>query len=46
MDIQIKRCADIGMAHEHSDSLIVAFTLDTSCGESVTEAMKLEFRQI
>ena len=34
------------MAHEHTDSLIVAFTLDIPCGESVAQAMKLEFRQI
>ena len=34
------------MAHEHTDSLIVAFTLDIPCGESVAQAMKLEFGKV
>ena len=45
MDIEVESCADIGMAEEYADGFIVAFTLDTSGGETVAETVEAHFRK-
>lgn len=45
MDIEVESCADVGMAEEDADGLIVAFTLDAAGGEAVAETVEAHFRK-
>ena len=45
MDIEVERCADVGMAKEHTDGLVVAFAFDAARGEAVAETMEAHFGQ-
>ena len=42
MNIQIQGCADIRVPQQDTDSLVVAFAFDASCGKAVTETMKFQ----
>ena len=39
MYIQVERGADVGVAKNRADCLVVAFTFDAACREAVSKAM-------
>lgn len=44
MYIQVERGADVGVAKNRADCLVVAFTFDAACREAVSKAMEFDVR--
>lgn len=43
VNIEVQRGADVGMAEEDADGLVVAFALDAAGGEAMPEAVEAHF---
>ena len=46
MDIEIERCADVGVAQYDAHGLVVAVALDAACGKAVAQAVELDHRDV
>ena len=46
VDVEVEGGADVGVAQEDADGLVVAFAFDAACGEAVAQTMELELRHV
>lgn len=42
MDVEVERCAYVGVAEDDADGFIITVALDAPSGEAVAQAMKLD----